>query len=341
MLAVLTALCACGSKTGLRVPDVEQPCPLPCCGTTDLVIDQLMIDESDAVEVPHTGMNLDGLFSGPTESEGCNHQDFFSATDLDQNRPSGCFPGRPGMWVPGCLGGVDNSLPTIVNSIEAATMRPGVRIALQTQVRTSRRIILVRVSAPGDAMVNSRVRVTVVAGFATFRDCNVAFAGDAEYAIDRRSLRAGGAGLSDATFSFDARIVAGRTVETGFYAAAFTAPLAALSPGIDDLPMHTARLRLTLDATGAHDGVLAGVVPGNAWVDAIAIRAPDFRAAIEAILAGVVDIREPGMTACVERTVPGMPRFGGISVGYGFHAIRARISDRVLDAPLAGMCGAP
>jgi len=87
------------------------------------------------------------------------------------------------------------------------------------------------------------------------------------------------------------------------------------------------------------NGDMGGYVSGNALVAAVIAIVPDFGPAVEAILSGVVDVRLPGMTMCVDRSNPTMTQFGGISMGLGISTVRATIRPAAASARTMGMCG--
>ncbi len=303
--------------------------------TYDYVVNALTIDDSDAVEMAHTGFNLDNLFSGPTDADGCNHEDFFSLHDRDQHRPSGCAMGGAG-----CVGGVDNQLPTVINSVQAAVMNMDLRMLLGNQIRSGSVSILIRVADVNDLANDPSVNVRIWQGFPQFADCSTAFSGSAEFSVSSASLRTGGTNIdTDASFNFPGSIVNGRlivTTGTGM----FRLPLPEIMGATINLDLNAAQVRMTLSADGMRgtNGDMGGWVAGNALVEAVTRLAPDFRSAVEAILSGVVDVRLMGMTQCVDRT--GMtPQFGGISMGLGLTTVRAVIRPMAATARSMGTCG--
>ncbi len=318
-----------GTDTG---GEVNQPPGM----TYDYVVRTLTIDDSDAVELGHTGFNVDGLFSGPTDADGCNHEDFFSLHDRDQHRPSGCAMGTAG-----CTAGVDNQLPTVINSVQAAAMGMDLRMVLADQIRNGGVSILIRVADVNDFVNDPSVNVRIWQGFPEFADCSTAFSGSAQYSVSSASLRAGGTNIdTDASFNFPGSIVGGRLIVTTG-TGTFRLPLPEIMGARINLDLNQAQVRLSLSNDGmtGTNGDMGGYVSGNALVAAVIAIVPDFGPAVEAILSGVVDVRLPGMTMCVDRSNPTMTQFGGISMGLGISTVRATIRPAAASARTMGMCG--
>ncbi len=305
--------------------------------TFDYVVNALTIDDTDGVDVAHTGFNVDGLFSGPTDADGCNHADFFSLHDRDQHRPSGCAMGSAG-----CAGGVDNQLPTIINSVQAAAMGMDLRLMLAEQVRTGSITLLIRVSGVDDIANDPAVSVRIWEGYAEFTDCGAAFSGNAEYSVSIASLRTGGTNIdTDASFNFPGSIVDGRLVvstATGM----LRVPLPEITGTRVNLDLNQVQVRLSLAPDGTHgtNGDIGGFVLGNTLV---ATRAtglpPEFLDAAYRVIAAVVDVRLRGTTVCTDLSNLDMPQLGGISMGFGFSTVRARIRPTAVQARTPGTCG--
>jgi len=305
--------------------------------TYDYVVSALTIDDSDAFEIAHTGFNIDGLFSGPTDADGCNHEDYFSLHDRDQHRPTGCAMGSAG-----CTEGVDNQLPTIINSVQAAVMNRDLRMLIADDLRAGSLTILVRVSDVDDLENDPAVNVRIWQAYPEFSDCGTAFSGSAEYSVSTASLRAGGTNIdTDASFNFPGAIVGGRLIvstETG----TLRVPLPEIMGVRINFDLLRAQVRLSLSADGMRgtDGDIGGYVDGNVFAAAFTRLGTDIGGVRDSILLGVIDIRLPGMTTYVDRSNPMGPQFGGISVGMGLSTVRARIRPTAAQARTPGTCGA-
>ncbi len=325
-------------RTDVIRADVILPDVITGGPTYTFVASRLTIDATDAPEVAHTGFNVDGLFSGPTDADGCNHEDFFSLFDRDQHSPSGCAMGATP-----CTGGVDNQLPTVIGALEAVAGSDP-RMILAGEVTNNRFAVLVQLSSVDDPVNDSSIGIRVFIGYPTFTTGCTSVAADREYSVSAASLRPGGTGPSDALIAVPGAIVGGRVITTTPVAGGLPFPLP-IGAGLTlDVSLHALQVRFDLASTldRGTNGNLGGWAPGNELVDAIDRIAPGFREAVEAILAGVVDVRLPGMTTCVDRTTPTMPQFGGASMGLGAQLVRARVSTTtpVAARPAVGTCGA-
>ncbi len=332
---VCGALCGIGcsgTRAGDGGTDGGAEVAQPGGRTYDYVVRTMTIDDNDSVEVAHTGFNVDGLFSGPMDADGCNHPDFFSLHDRDQHRPSGCAMGGAG-----CVGGVDNQLPTIINSLEAAVMRTDLRLLLRLQI-PSIVVLLIRVADVNDISNDASVHVRIWRGYPEFADCSAAFSGNAEYSVSSASLRMGGTNIdTDATFGFPGSIVDGRlivTTRTGV----FRLPLPEIMGVQINLDLNQTQVGLSLSPDGmtGTNGDIGGWLAGNSLLAGVS---GDFVSAVAAMIAPLVDVRLPGMSVCVDRTM-GTPRFGGISMGIGISTVRANIRPNAAASRTRGMCGA-
>jgi hypothetical protein len=177
-IAALTLTTACGARVvaddaapsgedHVTIVPSDAIVPPPGPGATfTFVFDSLAIDPTDSPDVPHTGFDLDSLYSTDTDMGGCDHPDYYSIYDNDQHcltRTETCsVTPNPGCarTNPGCRGGVDNQLPTLANTLETAT-NTDVRTALQTAVTTSRFSVLLRLSGVNDSRNDGSVRVSL------------------------------------------------------------------------------------------------------------------------------------------------------------------------------------
>ncbi len=320
-------------EVGADIVDVPRDMPPDTGRSLTFVLDELVVEASDGLDLPHTGFNLDGLFSGPTDADGCNHDDFFSLYDRDQHRPARCTRGTAG-----CVAGVDNQLPTVFNTIESVSgMSP--RAVIAGEVANNRLVVLVHVTSVEDLVDDPDIRVRVFIGFPTFSTGCTSVQPDREYVVDRRSLIAGGTTLGDAIVDVRGRIVSGRLQFAAGAGDVFRLPIplgAGLSTAVGLRALHM-RFDVT-DIRGTH-GNLGGWATGQDLVDAIVMLAPMYRAAVEGILGSLVDIQDGGI--CVARS-GSRARYGGVSMGMEFTALPVRIRemDPIVDAPPPGTCGA-
>ncbi len=187
---------ACGTACGIGQSCVASTCYGTECiptGTTgapqtyDYIINALQIDASTDFNQPHTGFNVDHVFSPPHPSvllPDCDHQDFFSAIDIDQNTGT-CVAGMTNGGT-ACHGGVDNQFPSLAQAISAAGIDLGT--GLNTEVTTGRLEMLLRVSnvngTPGPALSDCDVHVQIYFGHPLATDCSTIFSGTAMFAVD-------------------------------------------------------------------------------------------------------------------------------------------------------------
>ena len=333
-------------RFGPDVPDFEDG---GIAGPTyDFVFTGLTIDGDGSGAAPNpgsstrglAGFNLDGRFTGPTpgaEAE-CNHGDFFSELDPDQNMGT-CAAGtaRGGS---GCMGGVDNQLPEIAETVDG--FGGDVRGAVAELSRNGQASILVRVSGVdgelGPSLNDDQVTVRVYpVGRPLFDDCAQIGTPGQRYAVDDASLLVAG-DLARARFRFNARIVAGRlvTLPTG----SATTPDFAL-----DLPLGTAvatlnlfrtQLRFDLTADRALRGNLGGTTPMRDVVAAVIPALPSgvSPAVVNAVIQSFVDTQDPAGDPLGCR----YPN-GSISLGMGFTGARAVIAPTSVRGPQPGRCG--
>ncbi len=314
--------------------------------TYTFVLDQLQIDADDLPENPHTGFNLDDLFSTESDPLGCAHPDFYSLYDNDQHCTAvsnerctvmpnpGCARGT------GCSGGVDNQLPTLANTINTVMSGTDIRATLADTVTNNKLALIVRVSGVNDLTNDSSVRVAIYRGFPTFTAGCTSVTGGREYSVDRSFLSAGATDIdTGANVAFDGAIVNGRLqVRAGTATGGvFNLPLSFSGFNIV-LPLHQLQVRANITATGLANGSLGGWVGGSDVVDAVAMIAPDYVAVVRGVIAGLVDI-QINMSCGDSSANP--PTYGGIAVGLGLRAVPATISTTtpIADMQAAGTCG--
>ncbi len=310
---------------------------------TDLVVDPPVMGETPdprTVAAGIAGFNLDGRFTGPAAGDPseCNHGDFFSTLDPDQNMGA-CAVGMAHGGAT-CAGGVDNQLPDIANTL--GSVGADVRSALHEVVSSGRMTILVRLSgvdgAPGpdldDDQVTVRVYTVARPMFASCRD--VGTPGN-PYAVDDASLTVAG-DLARARYRFNARIVRGRvmTLSTG----------STLDPDLDfALPLGGAavhlgffrtQLRFDLSADAAARGNLGGATPLLPITEALRPMIPEgvSPSFVNALLQSFVDMQDPlgDPEGCR------LPN-GSIGLGMGFTGVRAVIQPATVRGAQPGMCG--
>ncbi len=284
------------------------------------LITRLTIDDSDAVEMPHTGFDLDGLASGPTSAEGCNHEDFFSDRDLDQNHPPGCAIGTPG-----CRGGVDNQYPTMINSLQAAVMNMDLRMELQSSINAGRTLYVLAAYGIDSRTSDTDVTLALLVVRGVARNCSGPLAPGAEFVVESRSYVGGDPARP--AWTAQARIMAGRLQTILPFDAPFPAPAVDPSRTLGSFREFAAsRTRIALDfdtnGTGIRQGNWGAVLDFTEVLDAWGL--PDYRSASIAVLSGVVDLRRPCQLSCVDRT-NAVATFGDISAAMGFEGLRATI----------------
>ncbi len=343
--AVFVALTVASCASPRDTPDViDAPARAP--RTYDFVVSDLTVDPTDDPATPHTGLDLDGLCSGPDDPSGCNHADFLSADDDDQNSMTdrlvptgaGCHAGAPG-----CRGCIDNQLPTIINSVQAAVMNQDLRAILRHQVRSGQVTLLLRVTGVDDLRDDDAVEVLVVAGYPMVADCDRQFDGDGEFAVRTQSLRTGNIDItSGAIVRMPGRIDRGR-LGAGPAAWSLTLPF----PEIMGIPppfvLGAPRLRATLatDGNRAAAGVLAGVADANVLADIQRMQSCGHAFDNCELGSGIVDIPIPSSALCVDRSDPNHWRYGSIGLAVGMTLVRAVISPTPRTERAPGMCGSP
>ena len=311
----------------------------PAAVTYTYVIDQLRIDANDNPDVPHAGFNLDTFYSSATDPNGCNHDDYGSVLDLDQNMNS-C------MWTAArqangmCRGGVDSQLPTLANTIETAAGMD-IRAVINEQVNGNKLALVVRVTGvngvPGPDFNDSDVNVKIYLAYPTFTTDCMTVAANREYVVSRSSITDTGTTIEDAKFAFTGSIVAGRLQVTTGINGRFELPLPAVMGHALTLPMHATQVRATLTPNEGTDGNLGGWVSGNDVVTAVGAIAPEYITVVEGAIGGLVDIQVENVCE-----MAGPPRrFGGIGLGLKLHFVPAtlRMNDTIQAAQATGTCG--
>jgi hypothetical protein len=322
------------------VADVAPPPPR----TLTFVFDRLEIDPTDDPSQPHSGFNLDDLFSTDIDPGGCGLTDFFAMYDDDQHcadvvdercatAPNpGCRSSDPA-----CRGGVDNQLPTLANTILTAA-NTDVRANLAESVAHNEVVLLVRVSGIDNLANDDAVRVAFYRGFPRFIDgCDRVDPGR-EYSIDRRDLSGGADVDVNARVGFDASIVDGRLRVRGTPASpVLDVPFIFLEEVIFSLPLHAARFRADIGIGALDRGTLGGFTPPEELVQPSKCwQCPDpFQ-----VIGGLVDIQMDGICDGSNLNPRG---FGAIGMGLGVHAVSATISisQPIADARIPGSCGSP
>jgi hypothetical protein len=317
------------------------------------VIASVTIDGDDSPNHPHTGFNLDGLFSGQVDSDGCNWQDFFSATNTDQNCPvtddagmGWCFQ-PPGCVVSGsapCRGGIDNHLPTVTSALTSAVGING-RTAWTTALASHQYVVLLRVSNIDDVFCDPHVTVSMFRGVPDFGDaCDGGVRPGRAYAALRADLAPGATDPSQALYTLDGAIENGRLVVNvgADPRASVVLPFDPLFAAPTQLALTGVQLRSDFAPTNLTNAEFGGIVSGADLLVPVlfATRATFPRATVISVFGALVDVETNGI--CVmpssNQTV-----YGGVSFGFAFTAVSATISTRtpIADAPIAGMCGSP
>lgn len=318
--------------------------------TYDFVLTQLLVDPNIKGVAPNpatatvglAGFNLDERFTGSVgrDPSECNHGDFFSTLDPDQNMGT-CSAGtaRGGA---SCMGGVDNQLPDIADTVGA--FGADIRDTINQLTANGRMSILVRLSGvegtPGPTLDDDQVTLRVYTiGRPMFTDCRrIGTPGNA-YAVDDASLTTPG-DLARARFRFNARIVHGRvmTIPTGATAEPdFTFDLPLGGPTAP-LSLYRTQLRFNLGEAGdsVAAGNLGGATPLREISDAVVPMIPSgiSPSVVNAVLQSFVDIQDPlgDPTGCR------LPN-GSIGLGMGFTGVRAVIQSTSVRGAQPGMCG--
>ena len=310
----------CGDSTSNTGTDSG---PQPTTGRTyDFAITSLSIDDNTSATMPHTGFNLDGRYSAaPLQPADCDHRDFFSATDPDQNE-NGCTGGTAT-----CKGGIDNQLPELAG---AAMMLVDLRTQLRTSVQAGTVALLVRLENVNDLNNDSSVDVTIFQGRPMFASCSNIGMANQPYAIDSTSFTTG---TTTPRFRFAGSIVNGRLRLTPSSAGnMFTLPLPAIMGVSLSLNLYNTSIRVSVTDTAGTNGNLGGYVLRSDLLNALAgiPQAAMYRTVIEGLISGLVDVQT--MMSC---DAPN----GGIGMGLGFTLTKATIQAAPVTGAQSGMCG--
>jgi hypothetical protein len=165
-----------------------------------------------------------------------------------------------------------------------------------------------------------------------------------EYAVDSASVTGGTDIDLDATFRFAASIVDGRLRARAIEGATtFDLPIDVGASRVS-FPMHSIQLRANIAANGLSMGSVGGMMHGEDLIQPCLHCGDSYLGVAETVIGGLVDVQRGGVCGNLSMMPPRFgPRFGGISVGFGIHAIPAVISSRtpIVAADIPGMCGAP
>lgn len=314
------------------------------------VIDNLSIDMDDTASMPHTGFNLDGLFSGENDANGCMFEDFTSMLDPDQNcsmvNAMGMCMASPNMGCAagsaGCRGGVDNRLPSLANTLGSML---DLRATLSTQITSNQLSLLLRVSDVNDLQNDPNVTVRLYAGYPTrTTDCMTVQAG-AEYTISADALMPGATSIDQALFNFQGSIVAGRLRVDGSTSmnGRFMLPLPEIMGMRIALNLYNPQLRINLTADQGTAGNLGGAVRAGEAITAVTQVAPMYASLVRSVIGNLVDIQPmPPLTSglCYDNMTM---MYGSIGMGLGITARSARIAttNTIQTARPAGVCGQP
>ncbi len=308
-----------------------------------------VIDENDNPDVPHTGFDVDGFASSDVEPLGCTHLDYVSYLDPEQNcsvvahercvdSTVACTCAPFALTAGRCLGTVDNQLPT-----GALVLLSGLGIDLRrasnTAMAAGRFVVLVQLLGVDDLANDPAIRARLFRGFAApATACTTPFAGGI-YQIDRASLLAGGSAPSDAAVELTGSIVNGRlrvsTGDAGFFPLRWPVERDAVPPMLFDT--HHATLAMDLTADLGTRGNFGGWVDASRVIEWFARSAPDYVSVVRGVLGGLVDIQVNGVC---DGTAITPPAFGGISIGFGFDAVRVQLDpvNPVADAATLPHC---
>jgi hypothetical protein len=287
------------------------------------VIDSLTIDPTDDPSVPHSGFNLDPFFSGPNDPDGCQHQDFFSDVDPDQNCPSvaGDMTGNcvatpnPGCTIgtASCAGGVDNQLPTLAAISAMAVWHDDPHVTVSSAVQQNALSLIIRVSNVTDEVNATNLDVAVFVAFPEFGDHCDGVQPGRTYQISSSSVASGDVAMPQLRLT--GAIVNGR-------------------------------LRASLVGDAALPGGGVALERGNvggyflaADFCAQVLPFPEPHVTCESIFGSLVDVQIAGV--CVEYRLGQVVRLGALGVGMRFHAVAAEIdaTNPVASMRAPGSCG--
>ncbi len=322
--------------------DVAPPPPR----TLTFVLDQLTIDENDDPSVPHTGFNLDGLFSTDAGPLGCAHADYLSLHDDDQNCSAvmdehcvatpnvGCTSTERG-----CVGGVDNQLPTLAIIIQTAASAD-IRSTLQESVSTNKLSVVVRITGIDDWTTDPVVRVAMYRAYPTFgTDCTAVLPGR-EYAVDRTYVGGRATDIDSPLFAYDGSIAGGRLrfAASPRETAGFNLPISMRGLTLN-LRLHGLQIRANVAADALSIGSLGGWIGGDEFLTDLAVNDPYYITVRRGIIGALCDVE---VNRVCDGSALNPPRFGGISIGLGIHGVPATIASgpaAIVSGPAVGTCG--
>lgn len=314
--------------------------------TYDYVINRLILDEG--AEPPASrgfyGFNLDNRLSpsraASQQALDCQHGDYFSTVDPDQNTGM-CTAGSPGGGA-NCQGGVDNQLPNIAQTIMGVQTSLNVQATLNEQITSGRLLILVRVSnvngTLGPTLNDDSVNISVYPfAYAAFANCTNIQQPNQMYQVDNRSLTTAG-DLTTARLQFQGSIVNGRLrvapPAANPTAPNFSLPLPIMGQNLQ-LNLFQTQLRVTMGATAGTNGNLGGYLKQTDLITALTTipALMQFREAAMGLIGGFVDIATGTPTPSCESPE------GGIGVGLGFETKIATIAATTVATAPTGVCG--
>jgi hypothetical protein len=321
-------------------PDVAPDVPVDAgpIGPTLVYVLSRLTTEMNSPDLPHSGFNLDGLFSTSSDAAGCGHDDSASGPDLDQNMGGSDCRMTGGGIRPGC-GGVDNQLPAVAEAIGAFMPGFDLGATLQDSINQHRLVYILRVTGVDDPTNDPSVNFYFYAAYPTFSTGCGSVTADREYQIARSSLTAGGATLDDALIRGAGSIVAGRLRFDAPTGTIF--PLTVPAPGATlTFRLQATRMRFDVAATAISNGNLGGWVAGDELRATASALAPGFDTIVEGAVGSLTDVQVAG-TCFVPRAGATPPRYGGVSMGLGLAGLRARIHPTVpiVASQSPGTCG--
>ncbi len=305
-----------------------------------MTVDPTPFDE----RTPLAGFDLDGRFSRDEFGQGCDRLDAPSDLDCEANcsqvalDPQGRCT-RLGCVGAGCLGGVDNQLPGLLDmlgSVRGADFpggRPGT--AIERAYRAGQAAIVVQLSGVDsleqDELVAVRLFPAVpVYGSPDGGGCSARRI-DQRYAIARRAVIEGDP-ARPAGRDGVGRIVRGQL--RARFEGPISIPFIDVGPSIRDWSIEIAQIAVNLSEEAGSQGNLGGAISVQTLLPSFGTQPPPSGVAI--ILSGLVDL--PGVDGrCFSRNDCTQPT-GRISVGVRFSLVRAVLEPRALDAPPAGAC---
>lgn len=331
--------------------------------TVEFAITQLLVDDREqmtrTVRQPSFGFNIDNVRSSSRAavdgSPDCGFSDFTSTLDPDQN---GDREGRAcERGAAGCMGGVDNAFPFLIESLGTFLhfTDPDAGRQLTRGIRNGA-IILVRVSEVdgplGATLCDDQVTVRLYQGVPLFSDCEELTATGRRYAVTRGSLQPDSTDAKDALVQLQGAIVNGRLRTRPTTGAASLPELSFAFPAQElpefTLDVHNVQLRVTLQDGGVmRDGNLGGVLRTPDLIQRFLSRGvlgqpffgrPLAQTAMEMSSDLAIPIGASGARCNGDLEFNGLTE-GGISVGMGFEAVPAVITNTVVDAPRTRRCG--